>query len=90
MKRGTLKSVAAMLGMVSWLTANGRAQFNSGSTGADGALTVAAGVTTNIYMSDHPTGIYTSVGIANNATVNFTPNAGNTPVVWLVQNSCVY
>jgi hypothetical protein len=41
-------------------------------------------------MADHPNGTYnyTSVVISNNATVTFTPNVNNTPVVWLVQSNC--
>jgi hypothetical protein len=40
-------------------------------------------------MADHPTGIYqyTSVNIPSVVTVTFIPNANNTPVTWLVQNS---
>ncbi len=89
MKRRTLKSVVVMLGMVSWLTASGWAQVNSGSNGSDGQLNVTNSTTIN--MADHPNGIYqyTSVNIANGATVTFIPNANNTPVVWLVQSNVI-
>ena len=42
-------------------------------------------------MADHQTGIYqyTSVNIPSGVTVTFTPNANNTPVVWLVQGNVV-
>ena len=42
-------------------------------------------------MADHPDGIYhyTSVNIPTGVTVSFIPNAGNKPVVWLVQGDCV-
>lgn len=42
-------------------------------------------------MHDHPNGIYnyTYINIPSNVTVSFIPNANNTPVYWLVQNSCV-
>lgn len=42
-------------------------------------------------MANHPDGIYqyTSVNIPGNVAVTFTPNAANTPVVWLVQSNCV-
>ena len=64
------------------------AQVNSGSNGSDGAFNPTQNVTIN--MADHPTGIYqyTSVNIPAGVTVTFTPNANNTPVVWLVQGSC--
>lgn len=42
-------------------------------------------------MGARPSGIYqfTSVNIPSGVTVSFTPNAQNTPVVWLVQSNCV-
>lgn len=63
------------------------AQVNSGSNGSDGAFNPRT--STNINMANHPDGIYqyTSVNISNGVTVTFTPNAANTPVVWLVQGS---
>jgi hypothetical protein len=66
-----------------------RAQVNSGSNGSDGALNPIANLVIN--MADHPDGIYhyTSVNIPAGVTVSFIPNAGNKPVVWLVQNTCV-
>jgi len=65
------------------------AQVNSGSNGSDGAFNPTA-TNTVINMADHPDGIYqyTSVNIPAGVTVSFVPNASNTPVVWLVQNSC--
>ncbi len=65
------------------------AQVNSGSNGSDGAFNPQSNIT--IDMADHPTGIYqyTSVNIPSGVTVTFTPNAKNTPVVWLVQGDCV-
>ena len=76
--------------LAAWLPARGRAQVNSGSNGSDGAFNPTA-TNTVINMADHPTGIYqySSVNIPTNVTVTFTPNANNTPVVWLVQTSCV-
>ncbi len=67
----------------------GTAQVNSGSDGHDGAFNPTQSIT--IDMADHPDGIYhyTSVNIPNGVTVSFTPNAKNTPVVWLVQGDCV-
>ena len=65
------------------------AQVNSGSNGSDGALNPTGNLVIN--MADHPTGIYqyTSVNIPAGVTVSFIPNAGNKPVVWLVQGNCV-
>ncbi len=65
------------------------AQVNSGSNGSDGPFNPTGNVTIN--MADHPDGIYhyTSVNIPSGVTVTFTPNANNTPVVWLVQGDCV-
>jgi hypothetical protein len=75
--------------LVAWLPVGGRAQVNSGSNGSDGAFNPTTN--TNIDMADHPNGIYqyTSVNIPTNVTVTFTPNANNTPVVWLVQSNVV-
>ena len=63
------------------------AQVNSGSDGHDGALNPTSNLVIN--MADHPDGIYhyTSVNIPSGVTVTFIPNAGNKPVVWLVQRS---
>ncbi len=64
-------------------------QINAGSNGSDGALSPTTSI--NIDMHDHPNGIYqyTSVNIPSGVTVTFTPNANNTPVVWLVQSNVV-
>ncbi len=84
MKRKILQAMFAVL-----LCAGAHAQVNSGSDGSDGALNPTNKIT--IDMSDHPDGIYqyTSVNIPPGVTVSFTPNANNTPVVWLVQTDCV-
>src|ERR1017187_4034379 len=65
------------------------AQINTGSDGSDGPFNPTANTVIN--MATHPNGIYqyTSVNIPANVTVTFTPNANNTPVVWLVQNDVV-
>ena len=57
--------------------------YNSPSTGADGALMIAAD--TVIDLNTKPDGIfhYTTIDIAAGATVTFTRNSNNTPVVWL-------
>ena len=66
------------------------AQINTGSDGSDGPFNPTA-ANTVINMASHPDGIYqyTSVNIPANVTVTFTPNANNTPVVWLVQGNVV-
>ena len=76
--------------LVAGLPAGGRAQVNSGSNGSDGAFNPTA-ASTVINMATHPNGIYqyTSVNIPSGVTVTFTPNANNTPVVWLVQSNVV-
>ncbi len=65
------------------------AQVNTGSDGSDGEFNPT--VNTVINMATHPNGIYqyTSVNIPANVTVTFTPNANNTPVVWLVQSNSI-
>lgn len=72
-----------------FLPVSATAQVNSGSNGSDGALNPTANLV--IDMADHPDGIYhyTSVNIPAGVTVSFIPNAGNKPVVWLVQGDCV-
>ena len=86
MKNQTIPLVALAIML---LNPGARAQVNTGSDGSDGALIVTA--TTNIDMTGRPSGIYqyTSINITNGATVTFTPNANNTPVVWLVQSNVV-
>jgi len=81
------KILSLLLLMLSCLPAT--AQVNSGSNGSDGPFNPTGNVTIN--MADHPDGIYhyTSVNIPSGVTVSFTPNANNTPVVWLVQGNCV-
>ncbi len=71
------------------LPTSSNAQVNSGSNGSDGALNPTANLV--IDMADHPDGIYqyTSVNIPAGVTVSFIPNAGNKPVVWLIQGDCV-
>jgi hypothetical protein len=86
MKTQTIPLVALALLL---LNPGAQAQVNTGSDGSDGALIVLAN--TNIDMTSRPSGIYqySSVYITNGATVAFTPNANNTPVVWLVQGDAI-
>ncbi len=87
MKTSSCKLLAVIAALLLPLTAF--AQVNSGSDGYDGALNPATNLV--IDMADHPDGIYhyTSVNIPVDVTVSFIPNAGNKPVVWLVQGDCV-
>lgn len=83
---GSSQFLNLLLAMLSCLSA--AAQVNSGSDGSDGPFNPTQN--TVIDMSLRPSGIYqyTSVNIPSGVTVTFTPNANNTPVVWLVQGSC--
>lgn len=83
------KFIGILVGSALTFAVSSQAQVNSGSDGSDGAFNPTQSVTIN--MADHPNGIYqyTTVNIPGNVTVTFTPNANNTPVVWLVQTDCV-
>jgi hypothetical protein len=77
----TLKPAVLLLlsGVLPWATlAQG---FNSGSTGADGALNVTANTTVDL----PPSGIlnYTTINVAAGVTLRFNRNALNTPVYLL-------
>jgi hypothetical protein len=79
-----MRGLSILVGITAWwLTgvAAGAQTFNSGSTGADGALSPAANTTLAVPAS----GVfnYTTVNIPAGVTVTFTPNAGNTPVTIL-------
>ncbi len=89
MKQKILQTMFAML-----VCAGASAQVNSGSNGSDGALDFSSiNYTTNIVinMADHPNGMYqdTYVNIPYNGPVTYIPNANNSPVTWLAQNSAV-
>src|SRR5947208_2028351 len=84
-----LNSISVLaVGATSFLPLGILAQVNSGSDGHDGALSTGfGGGPLVIDMADHPDGIYhyTSVNIGPGQNVVFIPNAGRTPIVWLVQ-----
>ena len=82
--RYAIKPFAALLAATCVLTAHAQS-FNSGSTGADGALNPT--VNTEIVLP--PSGIlnYTSINIPTGVTVSFRRNTLNTPVVLLVQGN---
>jgi hypothetical protein len=80
---------AAMSAVVMTAPAHGQT-FNSGSTGADGALTLAlnSGTTT---LTVPPSGVFnfTTVTISAGATLKFTRNATNTPVTLLASGNVI-
>jgi hypothetical protein len=87
MKRIVVQAMCAVCAIMLCVTMH--ASINTGSDGHDGAFNPTT--STNINMADHPDGIYqySSVNIRSGVTVSFTPNANNTPVIWLVQSNCV-
>ncbi|MBN9693482.1 MAG: hypothetical protein J0M24_24820 [Verrucomicrobia bacterium] len=76
-------AVVALLGVGGW-GASAQA-FDSGSNGSYGAITVPNNTTTTLELP--PDGILhcTTVTLGNNSTLQFTPNALNTPVFILAQ-----
>src|SRR5215212_8896487 len=64
-----------------------KAQFSSGSTGADGAFNPVANTTLQI----PPSGVFnfTTVNIPQNVEIRFTKNAKNTPVTILTTGNVV-
>ena len=77
----------ALLALAGLFAAPAIAQFDSGSTGADGVYAPPADdvITLNADGIYH----YESVNIPSGVTVTFIPNADNTPVTWLVQDTCL-
>ena len=83
-QHSTPRKMALAMGMVLSLGWAGGAQaagFNSGSTGADGALNV----TTNTTLAMPENGVFnfTTVTVASGAILSFKKNVANTPVVML-------
>lgn len=69
-----------------WMSAlPAHAAFNSGSTGADGALNPTANTTLQV----PPSGVFnfTTINIPSGVTVTFTQNASNTPVTILASGN---
>lgn len=83
MKHPLSRSIASLL----MLSCGAVAAFDSGSTGADGALAPTAPITIPLPAS----GVlnYTSINIPAGVTVKFSPNARNTPVTLLVQGEAI-
>jgi hypothetical protein len=82
--RPVLKPVALCAALLAAFAMPSAFAFNSGSTGADGALAPTAAGTVEIQLP--PSGIlnYTSINIPAGVTVKFKKNALNTPVHLLV------
>ena len=85
MKTTTLATITIGLCLIASPTA--LAQFNSGSTGADGALNV----TTNTTLDLPPNGIFnfTTIDVAGGVTLRFNRNALNTPVYLLATGDVI-
>jgi len=72
---------AWLLGSLLLLSQSAFAQFDSGSTGADGAF--APQINTRLQMPEDGIFNFTTVNIPSGVTVNFTKNTTNTPVIML-------
>ena len=85
MKRTVMVALLALLANAAPLGA--QVQFDSGSDGSDGALTIADSTTFVLNMDLHPDGVfnYTDVTIGVGARLEVAPNVDNTPLVMLVQ-----
>jgi len=83
MKKLTIPAILLLALFSATLPAQAAQGFDSGSTGADGALNV----TENTTLQLPPSGIfnYTTINIATGVTLTFTRNALNTPVYLLAQ-----
>jgi len=76
-----------ILSLLMWCTA-AHATFNSGSTGALGALNATANPTVITLPADGVLN-YTTINIASGVTVTFIKNAANTPVYMLAQGDVI-
>src|SRR5262245_40531894 len=76
-----------LLGVACLASPTVRAQFSSGSTGADGALSVA----TDQSLVLPPSGIlnYTTINISTGTTLTILANASNTPAILLASGNVV-
>jgi hypothetical protein len=84
MKNIAIASLSILLGFAASATPQ---SFSSGSTGADGALDLAAMSCTECWVQLPPSGVlnYTTVNIPAGKTLKFRKNALNTPVFMLAQ-----
>jgi hypothetical protein len=80
--------VVAILFSIITLVGDSRAQFNSGSTGADGALDLTT-CTTPCYVQLPESGIlnYSTINVPWGKSLWFRPNSRNTPVTLLAQGT---
>lgn len=83
--RSLMKTHAIVLAAFAVLAVNQASAFNSGSTGADGALT--PNVSTTISLPASGVLNYTEINIPSGVTVRFQRNALNTPVTLLVSGN---
>lgn len=79
--------LASLLGGLGLLNTNAQFTFDSGSDGTYGAMNI----TTDTNLVLPPDGIFrcTTITVASNATLTFTPNVLNTPVYLLATNDVV-
>lgn len=86
MRRIVVASISLLLGISAAATAQ---TFSSGSTGADGALDLAAMACTECEVQLPPSGVlnYTTVNVPAGKTLKFRKNALNTPVHLLAQGA---
>jgi hypothetical protein len=81
-----MRGLSILVGLTAWWLVGGAAMaqtFNSGSTGADGALNPAANTTLALPAS----GVFNYTTVTIPAGVTVTPNAGNTPVTILASGN---
>ena len=79
-RRALVFVVACLFSLPAWAQT-----FSSGSTGADGELVVNS--TTTLQVPD--SGVFNFTTVSINATLHFTPNQRNTPVIILAQGNVV-
>lgn len=85
-----LRPAAGLAAALLWLgSPASAATFDAGSDGSYGALVVPQGVTTNLAMPADGVFRCTTITVAQGATLRFTTNPLNTPVVLLAQGDVV-
>lgn len=93
MRRNTLRRLLIISGLLLTGSMRGYSQFNSGSTGADGALDLATmncpSPTGACYVQLPESGIlnYTTINIPSGKTLRFKLNSRNTPAYLLAQGA---
>ncbi|MBN1476136.1 hypothetical protein JXA47_05235 [Candidatus Sumerlaeota bacterium] len=81
MRKNTVQRFLSLITLGAALAMPSAAQFDSGSTGVDGPLDIQ----TNTVLPVQEDGVhhYTTINVANGATLSFSPNSLNTPVIFL-------